>query len=99
MVLNTVVYSLFKHLTRRLDREYFIDKSKAIIIPAWTCTAGSRTLSFPEFLEGGKVVSPTHRPHLPPKIYSLCSSHVEAEPIPRRPEGFKRSASTSCSTV
>lgn len=98
-VLNTFVYSPFTHLTRRLAREYCVDKSAAIPIQAWTCTAGSRTFRLPEFLEGGEVVSPTQLPHSPPRRYSWCSSHVEAEPTPKRPEGFYRSASTSCSTA
>ena len=32
--------------------------------------------------EGGKVVSPTHRPPLPPRRYSWCSFLLEAESIP-----------------
>jgi hypothetical protein len=33
-------------------------------------------------LEGGKVVSPTHRPRLPPRKYSWYSFLLEAEPTP-----------------
>jgi hypothetical protein len=32
--------------------------------------------------EGGKVVSPTHRPPLPPRKYSWCSFLLEAESTP-----------------
>ena len=43
---------------------------KAIPLQAWTAPEGSRRLRFPDFKqsahEGGKVVSPTHRPPLPP---------------------------------
>ena len=41
--------------------------------------------------EGGKVVSPTHRPPLPPRKYSWYSFLLEAESTPRailRPEGL-----------
>ena len=42
-------------------------KDKAVPLEAWSDPEGSR---FPDFMttaqEGGKVVSLTHRPHLPP---------------------------------
>jgi len=44
-------------------------KGKAIPLQAWTGPEGSRRLRLPDFktaYEGGKVVSPTHRPSLPP---------------------------------
>jgi hypothetical protein len=45
-------------------------KGKAIPLQAWSGPEGSRKLRFPDFLttaqNGGKVVSLTHRPHLPP---------------------------------
>ena len=48
--------------------EYVI--GKAVPLQAWTGPEGSRKLRFPDFMttaqEGGKVVSLTHRPHLPP---------------------------------
>ena len=44
-------------------------KGKSVPLQAWSDPEGSRKLSFPDFMttaqEGGKVVSPTHRPHLP----------------------------------
>ena len=44
-------------------------KVKAIPLHAWSGPEGSRKLRFPDFMttaqEGGKVVSLTHRPHLP----------------------------------
>ena len=43
---------------------------KSFPLQAWSGPEGSRKLRFPDFMttvqEGGKVVSPTHRPHLPP---------------------------------
>jgi hypothetical protein len=43
---------------------------KAVPLQAWSSPEGSRKLRFPDFLTaaqyGGKVVSPTHRPSLPP---------------------------------
>jgi hypothetical protein len=45
-------------------------KGKAVPLQAWSGPEGSRKLWFPDFLTtthyGGKVVSLTHRPHLPP---------------------------------
>ena len=43
---------------------------KPVPLQAWSGPEGSRRLRFPDFTttaqEGGKVVSLTHRPHLPP---------------------------------
>jgi len=45
-------------------------KGKAIPLQDWTGPEGSRRLTLQDFKtsahEGGKVVSPTHRPPLPP---------------------------------
>ena len=45
-------------------------KGKAVPLQAWSGPEGSRKLEFPDFMTtaqgGGKVVSLTHRPHLPP---------------------------------
>ena len=47
-----------------------IGKGKAVPLQAWTGPEGSRKLRFPDFVttaqDGGKVVSLTHRPPLPP---------------------------------
>jgi len=44
-------------------------KGKAIPLQAWSGPEGSRKLKFPDFMttaqDIGKVVSLTHRPHLP----------------------------------
>ena len=43
---------------------------KAVPLQAWSGPEGSMNLMFPDFMTtaqgGGKVVSLTHRPHLPP---------------------------------
>jgi hypothetical protein len=43
---------------------------KAVPLQAWSCPEGSRKLRFPVYMttvqDGGKVVSLTHRPPLPP---------------------------------
>ena len=44
-------------------------KGKAVSFQAWSGPEGSRKLRFPDFMttqDGGKVVSLTHRPPLPP---------------------------------
>ena len=45
-------------------------KGKSVPLQAWTGPEGSRNIIFPDFdttaHDGGKVVSPTHRPPLPP---------------------------------
>jgi len=62
-------------------------KVKQSHLQAWTGPEGSRRLRLPEFKtgdthEGGKVVSPTHQPPLPPRKYSWYSSLLEAESTP-----------------
>ena len=45
-------------------------KGKSVPLQAWIGPEGSRKLRFPDFMitaeDGGKVVSLTHRPPLPP---------------------------------
>ena len=45
-------------------------KGTAVLLQAWSGPEGSRKLRFPDFMttaqDGGKVVSLTHRPPLPP---------------------------------
>ena len=52
------------------DQRYAGKKGKAIPLQAWSGPEGSRKLRFPDFVttaqDGGKVVSLTHRPPLPP---------------------------------
>jgi len=51
--------------------KYISKKGKAIPLQAWTGPEGSRRMRLLDFKamarEGGKVVSPTHRPPLPPR--------------------------------
>jgi hypothetical protein len=46
------------------------DKGKSVPLQAWSGPEGSRKLRFPDYMttaqDGGKVVSLTHRPPLPP---------------------------------
>ena len=55
-------------LFRRLYRVK--QKGKAVPLQAWSGPEGSRKLRFPDFMtmaqDGGKVVTLTHRPPLPP---------------------------------
>ena len=50
---------------------YKMGKGKAVPLQAWSGPEGSRKLRFQDFMttaeDGGKVVSPTHRPPLPPE--------------------------------
>ena len=62
-----------KNLVIEVDsgtRKKLIKKSKAVLLQAWSGPEGSRKLRFPDFMttaqDGGKFVSLTHRPHLPP---------------------------------
>jgi len=56
---------------------------KAVPLQVWSGPEGSRNLRFPDFMttaqDGGKVVSLTHRPPLPPGNNSWCSFLLEAE--------------------
>jgi hypothetical protein len=49
-----------------------IRKGKAVPLQAWSGPEDSRNLRFPDFMtmaqDGGNVVSPKRRPHLPPGI-------------------------------
>jgi hypothetical protein len=63
-----------------------VKKGKAIPLQAWTGREGSRRLRLPDFKTvgswGGKVVSPTHRPPLPPRKYSSYSFLLRAASTP-----------------
>ena len=61
MVVIFQVTSLHIHRTGK--------RGKAVPLQAWSGPEGSRKLRFPDFMttqDGGKVVSLTHRPPLPP---------------------------------
>ena len=57
--------------TTIIPQNVFNKKGKSVPLQAWIGPEGSRKLRFPDFMttaqEGGKVVSLTHRPHLPPE--------------------------------
>ena len=61
-------------------------KGNAAPLQAWGDPEGSRKLRFPDFMttaqDGGKVVSLTHRPPLPPSKYTWYSFLLEAESTP-----------------
>ena len=61
-------------------------KGKAFLLQAWSGPEGSRKLRFPDFmttaLDGGKVVSLTHRLPLPPRKYTWYSLLLEDESTP-----------------
>ena len=62
-------------------------KGKSVPLQAWSGPEGSRKLRFPDFMttaeEGGKVVSLTLLPHLPPgNPLGRYSFLLEAESIP-----------------
>ena len=50
--------------------QYVKGKGKAVPLQAWSGPEGYRKLRFPDFVttaqDGGKVISLTHRPPLPP---------------------------------
>ena len=55
---------------KRFSPRYLSSKGKVVPLQAWAGPEGSRKLRFPDFVttaqDGGKVVSLTHRPPLPP---------------------------------
>jgi hypothetical protein len=66
----------FKTLTFLIKKSYLLEKlckgkGKTVSLQAWSGPEGSRKLRFPDFMtmtqDGGKVVSLTHRPPLPPE--------------------------------
>ena len=62
-------------------------KGNAVLLQAWSGPEGSMKLRFPDFMttaqNGGKVVTLTHRPPLPPRKYTWYSFPLEAESTPR----------------
>ena len=61
-------------------------KGKAVPLQAWSGPEGSRKLRFLDIMttaqDGGKVVSLTHRPPLPPRKYYWYSFLLQAESTP-----------------
>ena len=54
-----------------MENHHGLVKVKSVPLQAWKGPEGSRKLRFPDFMttaqDGGKVVSFTHRPPLPPR--------------------------------
>jgi len=67
---NDVFISFIDYIKDLNKLKQFKVKGKAVPLQAWTGPEGSRKLRFPDYAttaqDGGKVVSLTHRPHLPP---------------------------------
>ena len=63
-----------------------MQRGTAVSLQACSGPEGSRKLRFPDFMttaqDGGKVVSLTHRPSLPPRKYTWYSFLLEAESTP-----------------
>ena len=63
-----------------------VTKVKSVPLQAWIGPEGSRKLRFPDYMttaqDGGKVVSLTHRPPLPPRKCSWYSFPLEVESTP-----------------
>jgi hypothetical protein len=63
-------YEKLRCVDLRLVNDISEGKGKAVPLQAWSGPEGSRKLIFPDFMtmaqDGGKVVSLTHRPPLPP---------------------------------
>ena len=61
-------------------------KGTAVPLQAWSGPEASRKLGFPDFVtttqEGGKFVSLTHRPPLPPQKSSWYSFMLEVDSTP-----------------
>ena len=64
-----LVKLLLKHISQYVNNKV-ANKGKSVPLQAWSGPEGSRKLRFPDFMTtaqgASKVVSPTHRPHLPP---------------------------------
>ena len=60
----------FIDLDNKVYKMHGKGKGKSVPLQAWSDPEGSRKLSFPDFVttaqDGGKLVSLTHRPPLPP---------------------------------
>jgi hypothetical protein len=57
-------------LIKTQNQVSLLSKGKAVPLQAWSAPEGSRKLRFPDYIttaqDGGKLVSLTHRPPLPP---------------------------------
>jgi len=67
---NSAPYFWNKYFSDSKIKPYLQLKGKAVPLQAWSGPEGSKKLRLPDFMttaqDGGKVVSLTHRPPLPP---------------------------------
>ena len=58
-------------ISKQNSSNILLGKGKVVPLQAWSGPEGSRKLKFPDYMttaqDGGKVVSLTHRPLLPPE--------------------------------
>ena len=71
MYVPCILYSLLSRPTIAQHTRIYVNvKGKSVPLQAWSGPEGCRKLRFPDFMTtaqvGGKVVSLTHRPPLPP---------------------------------
>ena len=66
-IIMLIIYFTNNYVTKQ---KCIKGKGKAVPLQAWSGPEGSRKLSFPHFMktaqDGGKIVSLSHRPPLPP---------------------------------
>ena len=81
-----IIVALISHILHFQYFDLVKGKGKAVPLQAWSGPEGSRKLRFPDYMttaqDGGKVVSLTHRPSLPPRKCSWYSFLLEAESTP-----------------
>jgi len=75
-VCSEIIHSIQISLPLLNPNLSFARKGKAVPEQAWSGPEGSRKLRFPDFMtmaqDGGKFVSLTHRPPLPPGNAHFC---------------------------
>jgi hypothetical protein len=93
---NLLLYKAKEIGYYKMHTSLYFTKCKAIPVQGWTDPKGSSGLRVPDFKiigksahEGGKVVSRTHWPLLPPRKDNWYSFFVEAESTPRPKCGRK----------
>jgi len=78
-------------LLEKSEGKYYLEgkvkgNGRSVPLQAWSGLEGSRKLRFPDFMttaqDGGKFVSRTHRPPLPPRKCSWYSFQSEGESSP-----------------
>ena len=86
LLVNFYMFRHCRHLQTNYIITYYIYIYIYIPLQAWTGREVYRRLRLPDFRqsahESGKVVSPTHRPPLPPRKYSWYSFLFVAESTP-----------------